>query len=808
MAIKTNSGATLGFTSGSTTVTVTGTNPILEGVVVGDFAVHPSGGLPIAAVSATTLTLFLPAPSTASVTFNVMEGVDRAIVAQATSSTRDVWSQIQAWSDRGIIYPILAQQNAPPSSPADRDRYLVGTAGSGAWSGRNNQIATWSVVASGWLFTTPSLGDCVVVTGTSTYLVFNGSTWNAATPGTGSVSFPTLSTDLQPRIPLRAAPPSYGTAAQSTISTALTAAASRELQFGDAQITMTAGVTSSNPVNLRGFFTGSGPGAASQANSRVSQFISTGNFWDYVITSNQPSYVDGFQFNQEPSARPQTSGGAMRFTASSGTAANTIIDRVGITNKNIGIEFHKPAYPQIRGLYADSWTTAAVRYTTDSANEGLGGLLLHPFLFGTSGSTTQGAAIVGQVGYTTALAPMLIGASYNVDWSVANYPAGRFGVFAGTLENAGIAAFRARTTDGQAGSMLMLHGVEYSNVQFTSNYVADVSIEAYSAPWLDTVSMANQVHRNVATRTDYNTYSIQSGTGVRVDNPIINFLSGSSTSAAAFNIGSQASRVFINQPMILGTVTAPYRATTAQTNIFDTINGLTVSQVPSTVANGSIVYTTDGRVGGSTMTSGGTGAFMARVNGAWRPVLTGNQVIQSTATVGAAFFTFDNPDIGGAGFDLFWAQNGNGIFIDRVTYVAPTWRRRILNAGNGNILFDIQSDGKLTLTQSTSTVGAARLTLDNPDASGAGFDIIWAQSAGVFTDRVTYASGAWRRRILSGSSVLFELLQDGRLTLRPPASATPDNNGDLVIQATSNTSLTFRFRGSDGTVRQASLTLA
>jgi hypothetical protein len=45
------------------------------------------------------------------------------------------------------------------------------------------------------------------------------------------------------------------------------------------------------------------------------------------------------------------------------------------------------------------------------------------------------------------------------------------------------------------------------------------------------------------------------------------------------------------------------------------------------------------------------------------------------------------------------------------------------------------------------------------------------------------------------------------LTWRPPASITPAVNGDLTVEATSNTQLTFRLKGSDGTVRSASLTL-
>lgn len=42
----------------------------------------------------------------------------------------------------------------------------------------------------------------------------------------------------------------------------------------------------------------------------------------------------------------------------------------------------------------------------------------------------------------------------------------------------------------------------------------------------------------------------------------------------------------------------------------------------------------------------------------------------------------------------------------------------------------------------------------------------------------------------------------------PAASVTPENNGDLVIQATSNTSLTFKYKGSDGTVRSGSIVLS
>jgi len=42
----------------------------------------------------------------------------------------------------------------------------------------------------------------------------------------------------------------------------------------------------------------------------------------------------------------------------------------------------------------------------------------------------------------------------------------------------------------------------------------------------------------------------------------------------------------------------------------------------------------------------------------------------------------------------------------------------------------------------------------------------------------------------------------------PSSSITPSNNGDLVVEATSNTTLTFKLKGTDGTVRSGTITLS
>ncbi len=48
----------------------------------------------------------------------------------------------------------------------------------------------------------------------------------------------------------------------------------------------------------------------------------------------------------------------------------------------------------------------------------------------------------------------------------------------------------------------------------------------------------------------------------------------------------------------------------------------------------------------------------------------------------------------------------------------------------------------------------------------------------------------------------------GKVSFSPPASVTPATNGYMVFEATSNTTVTLKLKGSDGTVRSAIITLS
>jgi hypothetical protein len=62
----------------------------------------------------------------------------------------------------------------PPASPADGDAYIIGSSPTGAWEGRQNQIALYY---SGWRFKTPKAGWLAFVQSEAKFVAFNGSAW-------------------------------------------------------------------------------------------------------------------------------------------------------------------------------------------------------------------------------------------------------------------------------------------------------------------------------------------------------------------------------------------------------------------------------------------------------------------------------------------------------------------------------------------------------------------------------------------------------------------------------------------------------
>ena len=69
---------------------------------------------------------------------------------------------------------------APPGSPADGDRYIVGSGATGAWAGWDLNVAIWTDGA--WLRLPPRTGWRAWVEDEGLLLVYDGSSWSDTTP--------------------------------------------------------------------------------------------------------------------------------------------------------------------------------------------------------------------------------------------------------------------------------------------------------------------------------------------------------------------------------------------------------------------------------------------------------------------------------------------------------------------------------------------------------------------------------------------------------------------------------------------------
>jgi len=109
------------------------------------------------------------------------------------------------------------------------------------------------------------------------------------------------------------------------------------------------------------------------------------------------------------------------------------------------------------------------------------------------------------------------------------------------------------------------------------------------------------------------------------------------------------------------------------------------------------------------------------------------------------------------------------------------WSSNVLEIGTEAAGTGAQRDFLLFRGSSSLRLGSSQLTVS-------GVNIVpWVAGA----IDLGAASNTWRN-----------------IFLRPSASLTPSDNGGLCIEATNNTTLTFKLKGSDGTVRSGTVTLA
>ncbi|PBB21131.1 DUF2793 domain-containing protein [Mesorhizobium sp. WSM4313] len=92
-----------------------------------------------------------------------------------------------------MFFPaVQVSLNTPPGSPAEGDLYVVGTAGSGAWSGHNNGVAVY--YNSSWFFFSPIEGMFAWDQTSNSLKYYDGSAWSTFTLGGGGLTATTIET--------------------------------------------------------------------------------------------------------------------------------------------------------------------------------------------------------------------------------------------------------------------------------------------------------------------------------------------------------------------------------------------------------------------------------------------------------------------------------------------------------------------------------------------------------------------------------------------------------------------------------------
>lgn len=109
--------------------------------------------------------------------------VNSLTINDSGTGSSDLWSaqKIQLAIDAAVfgvgefLDSVLDKLASPPGSPTNGQRYLIIATATGAWVGKENQIAEY--VTNAWQYTVPTEGMCAYVDDEDLLYIYNGSSW-------------------------------------------------------------------------------------------------------------------------------------------------------------------------------------------------------------------------------------------------------------------------------------------------------------------------------------------------------------------------------------------------------------------------------------------------------------------------------------------------------------------------------------------------------------------------------------------------------------------------------------------------------
>jgi hypothetical protein len=429
------------------------------------------------------------------------------------------------------------------------------------------------------------------------------------------------------------ADPTGSTSSDAALDAAITAAGGGCVTFGPGNFLFNNSHSYYQPICIIGVGKGTGPGNSSHSYDHTTQMIinSKTNIL-FNVVHEVGSRFHGFRCNTAPAARPATTNGCIKLSASGGVnVASPIIDNIGTTTVARPIQIVAPAWPAVTDSYFDDWagaveTDAAIYCSTTLGREGACGFISHNYFVG---GVNSGPALFSEIGYTDFHDNETLSSGTTIHFKYKHNAAGYTKVHDNTIENSGKDgkyALIVETGDGSKASYLMIQNNEFfPSPSFTTTGTILIKDTSPGSPWVTNVLISGNVLRQ-QTAFGGEFIRIGSGENVQVTNNLLEEIG--SNAPYGIKIGGISTNAGLTSPILvmdntfLGAFSNRYAFAATANVVLRDMAGSTVSpggsQLPQAVGYGSEAVVTDGRVGlswGAAVRGGGTAKYKVFYNG-------------------------------------------------------------------------------------------------------------------------------------------------------------------------------------------------
>ena len=390
---------------------------------------------------------------------------------------------------------------------------------------------------------------------------------------------------------------------------------------------------------LLGVGSGSGPGPGSTDNTYSSAIVVAFGGTDAIThTSNIGTVVRGIRFDVQPQFRTGVGSGSMLTLSGppGSTMEKPVVDGCSFNNRDVLLNLVRTGQPVVSNNYFGTWSTAGIKVSTTSSNEGSGGSIYANTLFG---ETLGGAGILDQCGYTDIFDNFIGGGAVGVHVGIALFAAGNPKIVRNVLEDHSTYGVLMETADGNPCSMVQVLDNEFSIAGSYPNFVAHIGVAqndvSPGTSWLESLAIRSNVFRSTLA-ANQRFILVQSCEAVRIDDNDMILLGGAGGGGTTGPVGvyvvggttnaeiTPSVSIARNNRFLIG-----FQSTGAFANRYVCAAGaLQVNdEQPTTfarlgtdyygVAPGSSAWVSDGTPG-ATLAGGGTGArAILRSNGTW-----------------------------------------------------------------------------------------------------------------------------------------------------------------------------------------------